>query len=123
MLRGVTPSFAGRVLALVVFNADLSGLAEPEGRSVVGFFSILRALEASAERLPIEALVGEVDLGGPGTDARLAEPFIVVLILSGVSSPRRLASFRFVIELRDARALSPGFAVDEDAPRVAGRRD
>ncbi len=118
VLRGVTLGFDGRVLGPLFFKADLSGLAVPD-RSVVGFFSMF-VVDASTERLPREALVGEIDLGGPRTDARLADPFMAVLLLSSVSSG--LASFRSMMELRDGRALSPGFAAEVDVPKVAGRR-
>ncbi len=118
VLRGVTLGFDGRVPAPVVFIADLSGLAVLD-RSVVGCFSMF-VVDANTERLPREALVGEIDLGGPKTDVRLADPFMAVLLLSSVSS--ELASFRFVMELRDGRALSPGFAAEADVPKVAGRR-
>lgn len=118
VLRGVTLGFDGRVLAPVCFKADLSGLAVLD-RSVVGFFSMF-VVDASTERLPREALVGEIDLGGPKTDARLADPFMAVLLLSSVSSG--LASFRSMMELKDGRAFSPGFAAEAEVPKVAGRR-
>jgi len=118
VLRGVTLGFAGRGLDPMFFKADFSGLTVLD-RSVVGFFSMF-VVEASTERLPREALVGEIDLGGPGTDARLADPFMAVLLLSDVSSGP--ASFRSIMELRDDRAFRPGFAAEVDVPRVAGRR-
>lgn len=118
VLRGVTLGFDGRVTASVFFKADLSGLAVID-RSVVGFFSTF-VVDASTDRLPREALVGEIDLGEPIADVRLADPFMAVLLLSSVSS--EMTSFRFVMELRDGRAFSPGFAAEADVPKVAGRR-
>ena len=118
VLRGVTLRFEGRAPGIVFFKAGLSGLAVLD-RSVEGFVSMFVA-DPSTERRPREALVGEVDLGGPEAAARLADPFMAVLFLSCVSSG--LSCFRLVIELSDGRDFSPGFAAEADVPRVAGRR-
>lgn len=73
------------------FVGVLFGLAVLD-RSAAGFFSTLFIVEPKVERRPIDALVGDVDRLGVGTDACLPVPEM------DASSG---ALFLFVIELSE----------------------
>ena len=81
VLLGVTLGFEGRTMDSVFFKAGFAVLE----RLVAGFLSRFVA-DASTERRPRDAFVGEVDLGGPEAEARLADPFMAILVLSCISS-------------------------------------
>lgn len=80
VLRGVTVGFEGRGVDVMPFIADLRGLAVL-GRSDAGFFSIF-VVEASTERRPREALVGDVDLAVREAGVRFVGPFMAAFMLS-----------------------------------------
>ena len=104
----------GWMVFIVVFN-ELAGLDRP-----VADLLSAPVTDASPERRPSEALVGEVDRVDPATDARLPSPFVGTFGLSCASVG--LSCFLFVIELREDLVLRLVFDVPAATPTVAGRR-